>query len=69
MKIRISGKCSDLFYMQDLDSGRDYQGYVPHFLGSYGDYIELDIDTETGKIINWDVPTEEQINEYFDGED
>jgi hypothetical protein len=48
--LKISGKCSDCFSMT-MD-GRYYDGYVPGFLGG-GDYIELDIDLDTGKILNW----------------
>ena len=30
-------------------------GYVPAFFpGEYGDYVDLQIDVRTGKIINWD---------------
>ena len=38
-------------------------GYVPKlFPGDhYGDYLILDIDIETGRIINWVVPTAEQL--------
>ena len=68
MQIRISAKCGDLFTMQNLDSGEDFQGYVPGFLGSYGDYVELDIDTDTGTLLNWTAPTEEELSECFEGE-
>jgi hypothetical protein len=33
----------------------DKDGYVPSFLSiqEYGDYIDLEIDNLTGKIMNW----------------
>jgi hypothetical protein len=69
--IQISAKCSDLFNAALLDaSGHllgEYDGYVPSFMPGehYGDYVELDIDLETGKILNWKAPTSEQLAEIF----
>ena len=60
MIIKISAKCSDLFSASLFNEngrqiGKEYQGYVPKFFPGehYGDYIMLEIDTETGKILNW----------------
>jgi hypothetical protein len=54
--------------------GKDYDGYVPEWLPSpntehWGDYVMLDIDVETGQIVNWKKPTQEQLDETFKGED
>jgi len=40
-----------------------YDGYVPKFFpGDHcGDYIELKIEVETGKILNWQKPTKQQL--------
>jgi len=62
MIINISAKCSDCFSMWD-ENGREFQGYVPEFFGG-GDYVQLSIDTETGRIIDWNAE-EDEINEYF----
>lgn len=45
--------------------------YVPDFFPGqhYGDYLELDIDIETGQILNWVKPTPEQLSEMIDGPD
>lgn len=45
-----------------------FDGYVPHGVvpGSYGDYVELDID-ERGVITNW--PKHPDISEFFASED
>jgi len=60
MILRISAKCSDMCstMVQDHD-GRTYfanmNDYAPSLKGiGGGDYIDLHIDTETGKIIGWD---------------
>lgn len=47
--------------------GEDYEGYVPGFMPGehYGDYLILNIDLETGKILNWNPPTQEQIEEFI----
>jgi hypothetical protein len=68
-RIRISAKCSDLCYseLQD-DQGRalaEHDGYVPACMPGehYGDYVMLDIDLETGQILNWKKPTIKALEE------
>lgn len=70
--ISISAKCSDLCFAtaQDKDGnqvGNDHDGYVPEFMPGehYGDYVMLDIDIDTGKILNWKKPTEAQLRKTF----
>lgn len=45
---------------------RQDDGYVPSFMPGdhYGDYLILDIDLDTGKILNWKAPTAEDIQEW-----
>lgn len=46
--------------------------YVPSFFPGqhYGDYLELDIDIETGQILNWQKPNQEQLSKLVgEGED
>lgn len=54
MIIKISAKCSDLFNMEG-PNGISYDGYVPEFFPEehFGDYVQLDINTKTGQIVNW----------------
>jgi hypothetical protein len=64
--ISISAKCSDLFSASLFNDGQyqgKYDGYVPSFLPGehYGDYIELDIDIDTGQILNWTRPTNSSL--------
>ena len=60
--IEISAKCSDLFSATvTTDKGEfDYSCYVPEFFPEehYGDYVQLKIDLETGRILNWKTPTQ-----------
>jgi hypothetical protein len=69
--ISISAKCKDLCKLTFFDkySNHEYEGYVPYNLGiGEDDYIELSIDIDSGKIINWEIPDEEVLNSLFKGE-
>jgi len=64
MKVNITAKCSDMFgaTLKD-DNGKrlgEYDGYVPDWMpgNHFGDYVELDIDVATGKILNWNTTVE-----------
>lgn len=65
--IHMSAKCSDLFGMLVLDAtGKevlDYSGYVPDFFPGehFGDYVQLEIDADTGTILNWKRPTKADL--------
>lgn len=45
--------------------------YVPDcFPGQhYGDYLELDIDIETGQILNWKPPIESELEQLVNGDE
>lgn len=72
--ICVSAKCSDLFgaTLYKNNEGRIggtlgcYEGYVPDFMpGDHGgDYVELSIDIETGKILNWKKPTAKDLKVF-----
>ena len=63
--ITVSAKCSDLFWanVHTKDYNFEYDGYVPDFFPGehWGDYVQLEIDLATGKILNWKEPTESDI--------
>lgn len=63
--LKICAKCSDLFSasLEDGDSVKNYEGYVPDFFPEehWGDYVEFNIDIETGKILNWKKPTKADL--------
>ncbi len=59
-KISISGKTSDLCFLTLYDKDgvmiKEHDGYVPRFMpNGGGDYIDLDIDIDTGQILNWKI--------------
>jgi hypothetical protein len=68
-QITICAKCSDLCNAQLKDGeGRvvaEHDGYVPALMPDehYGDYVMLDIDLETGMILNWVRPTKAVVEE------
>lgn len=70
--ISISGKTSDLFSATLRDENgkslKDYSGYVPNFFPEehYGDYIMLDIDLATGRILNWKPPTQKRLKDFIE---
>lgn len=69
--LRISAKCSDLCWMalDDADGNKigEHDGYVPGWMPGehYGDYVMLDIDIETGRIIDWQKPSVKELKETF----
>lgn len=60
---KVVAKCSDLCYVELTDENgktvATHNGYVPEFMPGehYGDYVEIDIDLATGRILNWKKPT------------
>jgi hypothetical protein len=75
MIIKINAKCSDLFSARLHENGKEkfsdavaeYDGYVPEWFPGdhYGDYVELEIDTDTGKILNWKKPSKKELKKTF----
>lgn len=67
--ISISAKVRDMFYavLRDANGNeiKEVDGYVPDWMPGehYGDYIELDIDVQTGQILNWETPSQEDFFE------
>lgn len=54
---------------QDRTELVGYDGYVPHFMPGehFGDYVLLDIDIDTGKILNWKVPSVKTMEDFING--
>jgi hypothetical protein len=56
--LKLFGKTSDMSSMKIIDNDgetiMDHEGYVPHdmCIGG-GDYVKLEIDIESGKVIGW----------------
>lgn len=68
--LKMSLKVSDSFFcvIYDKDGNKisDYNGYVPSFFpgNHYGDYVMLDIELSTGKILNWKKVVPENIEDF-----
>ena len=70
--LRICAKCSDLFTAKLERPNKKpitHSVYVPDFMPEhhYGDYVELDIDVDSGQIINWKVPTDKVLEQQLNG--
>ena len=71
--ISISAKCSDMFSGTLRVDGKwvgEYSGYVPSWFPNPKadhdeDYVQLDIDVDTGQILNWKKPTEKMLKEFL----
>jgi len=72
--VSIHAKCCDLCVTTLKDQRgntiKEHDGYVAAFMPGehYGDYVILDIDLETGKILNWKPPTATQLEEFIEKE-
>lgn len=74
--VYVHAKVSDrgCYSFRDEDgkeiTNRD-EDYVPSFFPEdhYGDYLQLDIDLATGKILNWRPPTPDQVKDAMTPED
>lgn len=72
--ITISGKTTDLCYIDIEHLGIEYCGYVPNGigLGNDGDYLNFSIDLDTGKIVDWKPISDvsiQQVIKVASGED
>ncbi len=67
--LRVCGKTVDQCHIQFLDKNNEIIGqrdsYVPKYFPEthFGDYLELDIDVETGQILNWYPPTQKELKD------
>ncbi len=71
--IEITAKCSDLCSAVATNKAGDTiqagDGYVPDFMPGehYGDYVILEIEVATGKILNWKTPSDAEILRDLEG--
>jgi hypothetical protein len=68
--IEILGHCRDCFSADLYDENNvcvfEYSGYVPRIIPNSGeDDIRLKIDLETGKILNWKPPSQEEMDKFL----
>ncbi len=72
LKIHIKVRdqfCADLTDQNGSVIFSQDNGYVPDFMPGdhYGDYLILDIDIDTGQVINWEKPDQEDIEKWIQG--
>ena len=70
--LKVHLKVRDEFSASLVDQNGDEiydqeDGYVPGFMPGdhYGDYVILDIELDTGKILNWKVPDASVIEAWI----
>ena len=52
---KVSDRCNAGLYDEDDNLLLEHDGYVPKWMpGGGGDYLSIEIDNETGKILNWE---------------
>lgn len=75
MRLVINAKCSDCCFTQLIKDGKivsESHGYVPLIEGvgadGYGDYVNIEIDTVTGKVVGFNTNDEETIRELIENE-
>lgn len=72
--IRVYGKCNDMSHVVARDaSGKsllEAEGYMKRGLGvGGGDDISFEVDIETGQIVGWKKPTDDDLLNAFYGEE
>jgi len=69
--LSIIAKCSDCCWAQliakDDSILKEHDGYVPEMMPGehYGDYVEIEIEIATGKILNWKKPSKKLIDQFI----
>jgi len=72
ISVFVTAKCSDMCHISFFDEKEQRIGerddYVPKWMPEehYGDYVELEIEVATGKILNWKVPTQKELKDSMD---
>lgn len=71
LHIKVCNRFEGDLVDKDGDVLKSYEGYVPGFFPGqhYGDYLILDIDIDTGVILNWVTPEAEEIEQFVKGEE
>ena len=66
--LKVSDRFTALLCDKDGNDVCDYKGYVPEFMPGMhnGDYVILNIDIDTGRIVNWTFPNVDQLQEFID---
>ena len=67
--LKIMAKCDDrcetVIWDDDGHEMKRVEGYVPRIVSPRSDYVEIEIDLATGKLVGWQPPSIEQIEEFL----
>ncbi len=63
----ISAKCSDMYSQEHLNKGTEYEGYVPDWIGEYGDYVRFTICRHCGQVQGSWPESDSSINRFSSG--
>ena len=62
----ISAKCSDMY--SHVHGTKEYQGYVPDWIGEYGDYVSFTICRHCGQVQGAWPELDKKMNQFKSGE-
>ena len=63
---QVSAKCSDLYSHEHI-GGKSYDGYVPDWIGEYGDYVRFTICRHCGQVQGEWPELDNTINRFKSG--
>ena len=63
---QVSAKCSDMYSHQHI-GGKDYDGYVPDWIGEYGDYVTFTICRHCGQVQGEWPGMDKNMNQFKSG--
>ena len=63
----VQAKCSDRYSHTRLSTGNTYDGYVPDWIGEYGDYVSFVICRHCGQVQGEWPELDESMNQFKHG--
>lgn len=63
---QINAKCSDMYSQINLATDKDYDGYVPEWIGG-GDYVEFTVCRHCGQIQGEWPELDKKMNQFKSG--
>lgn len=64
---QISAKCSDMYSPTHVGKGTQYDGYVPDWIGEFGDYVRFTICRHCGQVQGAWPEQDKSINPFKSG--
>ncbi len=64
---QVSAKCSDLYWHLNVKTGKQYDGYVPDWIGKWGDYIQFTICRHCGQVQGEWPESSPEMNQFKHG--